>query len=228
MAGRKPRISPAQFLQWCIQHLVILYQIITTTHSICKTVLYMQDWHFKLVNLKPKHFLSFDLHFWLDCQSTTKLCHFHADPLTWCTGRYIYISIIREVWRNTYSIYKCAVQEASYWRHLVPRTWLATCAMTMCGLSCMSQWRFLWWNPSCACPLTVACQTILIHFPWANEEAAFGNTTTIVNWGGHLIMYYPQTSNISCTLVGNNTVDHSDVVGASPLGAAPTTSSFST
>ena len=37
-----------------------------------------------------------------------------------------------------------------------------------------------------------------------------------------------QTSNISGTLVDNKTVDHSDVVGASPIGAAPTTSSFST
>ena len=35
-------------------------------------------------------------------------------------------------------------------------------------------------------------------------------------------------SNISRTLVGNNIVDHSDVVGASPIGAAPTTSSLST
>ena len=39
---------------------------------------------------------------------------------------------------------------------------------------------------------------------------------------------YPQTSNMSRTLVGNKIVDHSDVVRASPLGAAPTTSSFST
>ena len=37
-----------------------------------------------------------------------------------------------------------------------------------------------------------------------------------------------QTSNISHTLVGNELVDHSDVVGASPVGAAPTTSSFLT
>ena len=41
-------------------------------------------------------------------------------------------------------------------------------------------------------------------------------------------MIYRKTSNISCTLVGNKIVDHSDVVGASPVGAAPTTSSFST
>ena len=37
-----------------------------------------------------------------------------------------------------------------------------------------------------------------------------------------------QVSNIKHTLVGNKIVDHSDVVGASPVGAAPTTSSFST
>ena len=39
---------------------------------------------------------------------------------------------------------------------------------------------------------------------------------------------YRQTSNINRTLVGTKTVDHSDVVGASPVGAAPTTSSIST
>ena len=39
---------------------------------------------------------------------------------------------------------------------------------------------------------------------------------------------YRQVSNIRRTLTGNQIVDHSDVVGASPVGAAPTTSSFST
>ena len=39
---------------------------------------------------------------------------------------------------------------------------------------------------------------------------------------------YRKTSNISRTLVGNKIADNSDVVGASPVGAAPTTSSFST
>ena len=43
------------------------------------------------------------------------------------------------------------------------------------------------------------------------------------NW-----LHYRKTSNISHTLVGNKIVDNSDVVGASPVGAAPTTSSFST
>ena len=39
---------------------------------------------------------------------------------------------------------------------------------------------------------------------------------------------YRQVSNIRHTLGGNKIVDNSDVVGASPVGAAPTTSSFST
>ena len=39
---------------------------------------------------------------------------------------------------------------------------------------------------------------------------------------------YYQISNISRTLTGNKIIHHSDVVGASPVGAAPTTSSFST
>ena len=38
---------------------------------------------------------------------------------------------------------------------------------------------------------------------------------------------YRQTSNISRTLVGNNFFDYSDVVGASPVGATRTISSFS-
>ena len=39
---------------------------------------------------------------------------------------------------------------------------------------------------------------------------------------------YRQVSNIRRTLVGNKIVDNSDVVGASPVGAAPPTSSLST
>ena len=39
---------------------------------------------------------------------------------------------------------------------------------------------------------------------------------------------YREASNISRILVGNKIVDNSDVVGTSPVGAAPTTSSFST
>ena len=43
-----------------------------------------------------------------------------------------------------------------------------------------------------------------------------------------LSILYRQVSNISRTLVGNLIVDHSNVVGASPVGVATTTTSFST
>ena len=39
---------------------------------------------------------------------------------------------------------------------------------------------------------------------------------------------YRQTSDISRSLVGNKLANQSDAVGAAPVGAAPTTSSFST
>ena len=39
---------------------------------------------------------------------------------------------------------------------------------------------------------------------------------------------YHQIYNIRCTLVGNYIIDHRYVVGASPVGAALATSSFST
>ena len=39
---------------------------------------------------------------------------------------------------------------------------------------------------------------------------------------------YRQVSYIRRTLLANKIVDHSDVVAASPVGAAPTTSSFTT
>ena len=58
-----------------------------------------------------------------------------------------------------------------------------------------------------------------------NIEFAFPVTNTLV---AALFVRYRQVSNIRCTLVGNKIVDHSDVVGAAPVGAAPTTSSFST
>ena len=44
----------------------------------------------------------------------------------------------------------------------------------------------------------------------------------------HGLNNYRQVSNIRHTLVGNRTVDHSDVIRALPVGTTPTTSSFST
>ena len=48
------------------------------------------------------------------------------------------------------------------------------------------------------------------------------------HWSLRMAKHYRKTSSKSRTLLGNKIVDNSDVVGASPVGAAPTTSSFST
>ena len=50
--------------------------------------------------------------------------------------------------------------------------------------------------------------------------------TASVNFCQNRFLTYRKISNMRRTLVGNNIVDQSDVVGASPVGAAPTTSSF--
>ena len=71
-------------------------------------------------------------------------------------------------------------------------------------------------------PTPIVAQLIEMGFPRKKVEFA------IKAMGEWKNVNYRQVSNIRCTLVGNEIVDHSDVVGASPVGAAPTTSSFST
>ena len=63
---------------------------------------------------------------------------------------------------------------------------------------------------------------ILTSFVWVTPEKTLSSRSL------YFIMSYRKISDISHTLVGYKIVDHSDVVGASPVGAAPTTSSFST
>ena len=68
---------------------------------------------------------------------------------------------------------------------------------------------------------------------WISMSVAVGRSVGHVTWlccqlCDWQVQIYRKTSNISRTLVGNKIVDHPDVVGASPVGAVPTTSSFST
>ena len=57
---------------------------------------------------------------------------------------------------------------------------------------------------------------------WVNMNRLIGQLSTVSK------LTYHQIFNIRCSLVGNKIIDHSDVVGTSPVGAAPTTSSFLT
>ena len=60
-------------------------------------------------------------------------------------------------------------------------------------------------------------------------DQVFSNTISItINQIRVGYWYYCHTSNIGHTLVGTTLVDHSNVVGASPVSAVPTTFSFST
>ena len=69
-----------------------------------------------------------------------------------------------------------------------------------------------------------------VHVPGDGCEGTYGRPLC---WAGCkykslILSIYCQTYNMRQTLVGNKLVDHSYVVGASPVGAASTTSSFST
>ena len=73
-------------------------------------------------------------------------------------------------------------------------------------------------------PLTAhRLRTMLVLAHGISELLLFLNLSHVSR-----VLQYRKTSHISRTLVGNKIVDNSDVVGASPVGAAPTTSSFST
>ena len=67
---------------------------------------------------------------------------------------------------------------------------------------------------------TSECWFIIKRVRWHSRE---GNFTSANDFN-----MYRRVSNIRRTLVRDKLVDHSDVVGASPVGAAPTTSSWST
>ena len=80
--------------------------------------------------------------------------------------------------------------------------------------------------------IVVVCKDIYIHLFWQGEHGGHFCPPSPYFTGNPFTRSFPEnyrkTSNISRTLVGSKIVDNSDVVGASPVGAAPTTSSFST
>ena len=69
-------------------------------------------------------------------------------------------------------------------------------------------------------------------YQWLNARLQDANALELLRSCTKPLMQYIKssckTSNIRRTTSGNKIVNHSDVVGASPVGAAPTTSSFST
>ena len=80
-------------------------------------------------------------------------------------------------------------------------------------------WRTLFWDIFVMTFSTCIMQHVFKKA--LTVEKCFSSTKRVFD-------IYRKTSNISRTLVGNTIFYHWDVVGASPVGAAPTTSSFST
>ena len=94
------------------------------------------------------------------------------------------------------------------------------------------QWSFLL-KHKCFKMFTILFRLVFTHWGWykiSNYGFVPNRWQAIIPTNGGLVYWciYRQVSNIRRTLIGNWIVDHSDVVGASPVGAAPTTSSFST
>ena len=71
------------------------------------------------------------------------------------------------------------------------------------------------------------CDDLLLCGSLNHKETDYFQSTRILYLTKDTLKYH-QISNISQNLLGNKFVDHSDVVGASPDGAAPFTSSFCT
>ena len=74
-------------------------------------------------------------------------------------------------------------------------------------------------------PFVIISATRVIISPMSDGYEGYHGSNMCV---GPSVQAYRQTSNIRRTRVGNEIVAHSDVVGAPPVGAAPTTFSFST
>ena len=77
----------------------------------------------------------------------------------------------------------------------------------------------------------ILSQAYIYHFvvyPYCSSVVWNKQVKTVITLLLIIIFYaYRQTSDINRAWVGNTILDHLDVVGASPVGTAPTTSSFS-
>ena len=91
---------------------------------------------------------------------------------------------------------------------------------------CVKDTGFEWVGSQIKFRDQLECVLLLVH--GCPQHSCTSNSKEYLKDKCMILNEYRQTSNISRTLVGDQVVDHSDVFGASPVGAAPTTSLFST
>ena len=115
------------------------------------------------------------------------------------------------------------IETAPCWRHLQRLT--STTMYLILALSPLSNTEDIQHESSC-------CMIWLASIHDTKDMFVFDTFVYIISRTCasflDFLCHYCKTSSISCTLVSNTFVDSSDVVGASPVGAAPTKSSFST
>ena len=126
-------------------------------------------------------------------------------------------------WRlHVFVFCRFSVNTSKNWRRKVLETTLS---------SFMSYWTS-WWTLGTHRPQTAksyksksGVNTIVVRNLY---QETWKHICIFFNFSTLMYSRYHQTSDISCTSVDNKIVDHSDVVGALPVSAAPTTPSFST
>ena len=133
--------------------------------------------------------------------------------LRWCQYAYLQLNATDDVRpRSMADRYFTGARRRKFW------TFQNFCTTTA---PIGAQWRSAAFTHGRVCALW--CSTAFIHGFWTAAERR--QKPPMCNSG---LSNYRKTSNISRTLAGNKIVDNSDLVGASPVGAAPTTLSFLT
>ena len=107
----------------------------------------------------------------------------------------------------------------------MPRYILHSTICRVCEINGTLDTELLW---SCCCGLTFEVPVKDGNWSSLYPQMSYHKSVPDHQHTQRRIQRYRQVSNIRRTLVGNKIDDHSDVVWASPVGAAPTASSFST
>ena len=131
--------------------------------------------------------------------------------------------VVRFVWCHCSGLYVCVYIHT----HALTYIYTNTCILLNCygPYNGADHGPYNGWCPQDYVPKIICWNSKLKEYSPMKRHVRFYHF--VFGWM-HIKYMYFQTSNISHALEGNEIVDHSDVVGASPVGAAPTTPSFST
>ena len=167
------------------------------------------------------------------------LCHGHYKTLHTVTLNSLKINKSGDFLQPTVK-YIFVMETNVIWFFIIPSQFVLMCLVVKnLILIFVMAWCHSGAKPSSNPPSTYFAHEYVLLHAWSTIIWNFqsnSNSVEVMQWlylwsSEWLDANYPhyrKVSNIRCTLVGNKFVDHSDTVGASPVGVAPTTSSFPT